>query len=52
MYEFADTMVTGTSLPWQWPVAALLCWGIVLCLGLIYLHPEEPTRVRRPSRRP
>ena len=51
MYDFADTMVIGANLPWQWPVAALLCWGIVLCLGLICLHPEQRERVHRPSRR-
>ena len=58
MNEAIDAMDVGANLPWQYPVAALLCWGIVLCLALIFLHPEQRERVpqsaarrRRPSGR-
>jgi hypothetical protein len=52
MYDFADAMDLGANLPWQWSVAALLCWSIVLCLALLFLHPEQHERVvHRPSNR-
>jgi hypothetical protein len=47
MNEVIDYMDMGANLPWQWPVAALLCWGIVLCLALIFLHPDQRTRGSR-----
>ncbi len=59
MFAFADFADIGVDLPWQWPVGAILCWGIVLCLGLIYLKPEPHPRLaravvrkRRPSHGP
>jgi hypothetical protein len=47
MYEAVDYLDIGTNLPWQGPVGAILSWGVVLCLCLLFLQPQQPARVTR-----
>ncbi|HXZ17111.1 MAG TPA: hypothetical protein VEH77_14255 [Roseiarcus sp.] len=41
MNEIPDTMDIAANLPWQWSVGAVICWAIVICLCLIFFHPEQ-----------